>query len=931
MTWPAPFPEERLDLLVNDRISIADAARQTETAREIVQRLATQPGLILADEVGMGKTFVALAVAMSAAWADKGRRPVVVMVPPSVKTKWQTDWGVFRSLCINRAADREMRAESAGNALELFRLLDDPPSRAARVIFLTHGAFHRNLQDPWVKLAILKFALHHAKLGDRRDALVRWAPTILRVQSKFADEELYRRLLQRDFDRWRETIAQFGDDPGDDPVPAAVEKALKRSAIDVRELRQRLHDLPLRSSPNIDDRLAAVRRSLNEAFQDAWKVALVEAKFRSPLLILDEAHHVKNAGTQLASLFTSEEAEADAGLLAGALKNRFERMLFLTATPFQLGHGELLEVVERFASVNWTSMPEGATLERFAARRHELRKALDEAQQATLALDAHWGTLRTSDVPVDDVASPDAIESWWSAARFHPAAQPERVQQVVRAFEHAHATLGRANELLRPWVIRHLRSRTLLAGVPRRLRLSGRAVETGCADETAGLPISAGALLPFLLAARAQAVVGQLARANHDRSAHYRATFAEGLASSYEGFLETRATADVVDNDGTPTPSVPRDPRLERYLQRLHASLPDESAFAEHPKVAAVARRVAELWERGEKVVVFCHYRVTGRALVKHISRTIDARLWSNASRGLGRTIAELRELAHAWNESFEEGRPLARTLHHHIDTILDDHGGVDEDERERIRDTVRRFVRTETFLARFVDLTAADRANELARVLGADTGGLSLRARLDRFVSFLTRRLTPAERLEYLEALERIHPGIRYEGHDAGEIHGGTQLLPNVRLASGAVPREVRERLLRGFNTPFLPEVLVASSVMAEGVDLHLNCRHIIHHDLDWNPSVIEQRTGRVDRIGAQAERVGRSIEVFLPYIGGTQDEKMFKVVMDRERWFQIIMGERYRTDELATELAAQRIPLPAAMAEELTLRLEVYQPPHT
>ena len=47
-------------------------------------------------------------------------------------------------------------------------------------------------------------------------------------------------------------------------------------------------------------------------------------------------------------------------------------------------------------------------------------------------------------------------------------------------------------------------------------------------------------------------------------------------------------------------------------------------------------------------------------------------------------------------------------------------------------------------------------------------------------------------------------------------------------------------------FNTPFFPEVLVASSVMAEGVDLQQDCRHVIHHDLDWNPSTLEQRTGR-------------------------------------------------------------------------------------
>ena len=37
----------------------------------------------------------------------------------------------------------------------------------------------------------------------------------------------------------------------------------------------------------------------------------------------------------------------------GAMANAFDRMLFLTATPFQLGHQELVRVLERFGDVRW--------------------------------------------------------------------------------------------------------------------------------------------------------------------------------------------------------------------------------------------------------------------------------------------------------------------------------------------------------------------------------------------------------------------------------------------------------------------------------------------------------------------------------------------------------------------------------------------------
>ena len=109
----------------------------------------------------------------------------------------------------------------------------------------------------------------------------------------------------------------------------------------------------------------------------------------------------------------------------------------------------------------------------------------------------------------------------------------------------------------------------------------------------------------------------------------------------------------------------------------------------------------------------------------------------------------------------------------------------------------------------------------------------------------------------------------------------------------------------------------------MAEGVDLHLNCRYVIHHDLCWNPSTLEQRSGRVDRIGCKAERVKESIHLFMPYVAATQDEKMFRVVRDRERWFQIIMGEKYDVDEASTDRQAARILLPRKLQQELAMRL--------
>ena len=247
------------------------------------------------------------------------------------------------------------------------------------------------------------------------------------------------------------------------------------------------------------------------------------------------------------------------------------------------------------------------------------------------------------------------------------------------------------------------------------------------------------------------------------------------------------------------------------------------------------------------------------------------------------------------------------------------------DDERELIQDVVRRFVRTPLFVARYFDVQA--RSGDAT--LQAAFKTTSLGEQIDAFLKFIAKRCSPDERNQYLEALNRVQPGIRGELHkdtddDLCQIEG-MSAMPNIRLANGLVKQETRQRLMLAFNTPFFPEILVASSVLAEGVDLHLNCRYVIHHDLSWNPSTLEQRTGRVDRIGAKAETVAKPIEVFLPYVGGTQDEKQYRVVMDRERWFQVLMGEKYQTDEAHTEKAAERIPLPAAAAEALAFNLSL------
>jgi len=925
MTWPIDIGDlnSRLNLK-NDRVGEADAVRQLRTVAEILGRLANQPGVVLADEVGMGKTFVALGVAMIAALADRKRRPIVVMVPSSLHEKWPREFDVFKSLAIKREEDKILRMDLANSGLDFFRLLASKAKNRPHIIFLRHGAFHLQNIDHWVRLALIKRAMHGMKLGRRRDALPRFAARLLRTKTSYRDPQLYAKLLRTPNRQWRGVINKHYEARPDlcikdDPIPKAVRKVLDSKNIDVAPLRDCLRDLPERESASIDDRLAKTRGAINEELKKMWPSTLAKARFRSPLLILDEAHHLKNPATRLASLFVTDDAQEDVRTISGALEGAFERMIFLTATPFQLGHHELLNVIGRFKGAAWKTLPQ-RTSEKFESEMKELGSLLDRAQHRTAELDRRWRSLNATDLVGQD-GQPRPVEAWWHEAMQKPGDQPERVRVVMRAFEEARKAMKDVEAPLRRWVVRHLRDRHLPnSNILRRVRLVGRTIDSAARGE-GGLLVEGAALLPFLLAARAQAVVLR----NGEEGG--RATFAEGLASSYEAFLSTRNGSEI---DEEVADGVVRTKRVNRYIDKLARALPNQTHYAGHPKIAPLVSRVVDLWRHGEKVVVFCHYRETGRAIVRHLSSALEKRLWRDASERLDIDENATRKAVRDFGARFDTEGGMRRPLNDELTRRLAPHPELESQEQALIQDVVRRFLRTPLFVGRFFDVRTRSGEQALQTAFGTpDMSGATLGEKIDAFLKFIAKRCSKLERAQYLDALNRMQPGIRGdlqgEKNDDLTLLRGVDIMPNIRLANGLVGQETRQRLMLAFNTPFFPEVLVASSVLSEGVDLHLNCRYLIHHDLSWNPSTLEQRTGRVDRIGAKAEEVSKPIEVFMPYIGGTQDEKQYRVVMDRERWFQVLMSEEYRTDEYNTETIAERIPLPNAAAEALAFDLSV------
>ncbi|WP_077702785.1 DISARM system SNF2-like helicase DrmD [Virgibacillus dokdonensis] len=84
----------------------------------------------------------------------------------------------------------------------------------------------------------------------------------------------------------------------------------------------------------------------------------------------------------------------------------------------------------------------------------------------------------------------------------------------------------------------------------------------------------------------------------------------------------------------------------------------------------------------------------------------------------------------------------------------------------------------------------------------------------------------------------------------------GGDRLM----FLHGSMLPEEREQVKAAFQTdPNVSPVriLLATDAASEGIDLQNHCNYLIHVEIPWNPNVMEQRNGRIDRHGQKGKCV--------------------------------------------------------------------------
>jgi superfamily II DNA or RNA helicase len=107
------------------------------------------------------------------------------------------------------------------------------------------------------------------------------------------------------------------------------------------------------------------------------------------------------------------------------------------------------------------------------------------------------------------------------------------------------------------------------------------------------------------------------------------------------------------------------------------------------------------------------------------------------------------------------------------------------------------------------------------------------------------------------------------------------------IAVLNGDVRREQRRTIMKDFRAGRY-DFLFANRVASEGLDFEF-CSAVINYDLPWNPMEVEQRIGRIDRIGQQSEKI--LIRNF--YNDEAIDSRIMFRVLQRIQIFERSIGE--------------------------------------
>ncbi len=408
---------------------------------------------------------------------------------------------------------------------------------------------------------------------------------------------------------------------------------------------------------------------------------------------------------------------------------------------------------------------------------------------------------------------------------------------------------------------------------------------------------------------------------NHDVEDDYKAS--PSVSADQE---PDDADTDAIADTESAASTAPLDKREQRtdWWMRVLASAFQETAepLFEHPAIMAAVSAIEEVTARGEKVLVFGRFTKPLQALVDLLNARAMLRCLDK-----GTPWPQAKVPDDGWEAMAAAHRQLQRPgslQREQIESALSEQYKSLEHQRERYRD--RLLTHIHAGLADHADNARAKRlfeafsksvsdtqqsgnersplavvAKAMQELLGQDTDAFSPKAFASAFIELVEASADRDEgdtdgngTLDAEEATELWDVLEKRLDTEYNRPQGGF-----ARLMFGGTKPDTRRLLQLAFNREnSFPKVLVAQSMVGrEGLNLHKACRTVVLLHPEWNPGVVEQQIGRVDRVGSlwetrldDAIRRGVSpddlprIEIRPIVFKGTYDERNWEVL--RERW---------------------------------------------
>jgi SNF2 family DNA or RNA helicase len=106
------------------------------------------------------------------------------------------------------------------------------------------------------------------------------------------------------------------------------------------------------------------------------------------------------------------------------------------------------------------------------------------------------------------------------------------------------------------------------------------------------------------------------------------------------------------------------------------------------------------------------------------------------------------------------------------------------------------------------------------------------------------------------------------------------------VQVFHGQMSPERKDAAVDGFRKGTGPQILISTEAGGEGRNFQF-CQMLVNYDLPWNPMRVEQRIGRVDRIGQD-----HVVDIFNLWVRGTIEERVLDVLERRINIFEDTVG---------------------------------------